>query len=443
MNLGYKGGRREQMEKEIIRIGLAGFGTVGTGLARIILENQDWIKRRVGKKLLISRVLVRDLNKVRTFIPGPEARFTDNPDDLLSDPDIDIIVELIGGIEVPYTIITKALKQGKSVVTANKALLALKGNELFELAAQNKAGLYYEASVAGGVPIVQTLKESLAGNKIKSITGILNGTANFILSEMTLKGLDFEDALARAQEKGYAEADPTLDIEGLDAAHKLTILIRLAHGQDYPFDSLPIEGISKVQAIDISLAGEFGYTLKLIARVKEKSGYLQAGVFPVLLPEDHILAKVDGPFNSILLYGNAVGPIMLYGQGAGELPTGSAVLADIMALARDNSEPNNTGFLEPCLPRARILDPELTVYEHYFRFTVLDRPGVLSALSGVMGEYNISIAQAVQKTNPAGRSVPVVFLTHKAQLKDVHAALEEINSFSFVTAPTVHYRILT
>jgi homoserine dehydrogenase len=443
MNLGYKGGRREQMEKEIIRIGLAGFGTVGTGLARIILENQDWIKRRVGKKLLISRVLVRDLNKVRTFIPGPEARFTDNPDDLLSDPDIDIIVELIGGIEVPYTIITKALKQGKSVVTANKALLALKGNELFELAAQNKAGLYYEASVAGGVPIVQTLKESLAGNKIKSITGILNGTANFILSEMTLKGLDFEDALARAQEKGYAEADPTLDIEGLDAAHKLTILIRLAHGQDYPFDSLPIEGISKVQAIDISLAGEFGYTLKLIARVKEKSGYLQAGVFPVLLPEDHILAKVDGPFNSILLYGNAVGPIMLYGQGAGELPTGSAVLADIMALARDNSEPNNTGFLEPCLPRARILDPELTVYEHYFRFTVLDRPGVLSALSGVMGEYNISIAQAVQKTNPAGGSVPVVFLTHKAQLKDVYAALKEINSFSFVTAPTVHYRILT
>ncbi|WP_457571903.1 ACT domain-containing protein, partial [Desulfovulcanus sp.] len=214
----------------------------------------------------------------------------------------------------------------------------------------------------------------------------------------------------------------------------------------YPFDKLPVEGISRIQATDIGLAAEFGYTLKLIAEVKEKSGYLQAGVFPALLPKDHILAKVDGPFNSILLYGNAVGPIMLYGQGAGDLPTGSAVLADIMALAKKNTAPGaiaNTGFLKPSLPQAKILDAELTVYEHYFRFTVLDRPGVLSALSGVMGEYNISIAQAVQKTNPAGRSVPVVFLTHKAQLKDVHAALEEINNFSFVTAPTVHYRILT
>lgn len=431
------------MDKEVIRIGLAGFGTVGTGLAKIILENQEWIKRRIGKELVISRVLVRDLNKVRSFIPSPETKFTNNPDDLLTDPAIDIIVELIGGIEVPYTIITRALEQGKSVVTANKALLALKGNELFELATQKKAGLYYEGSVAGGVPIVQTLKESLAGNKIKSLTGILNGTANFILTEMTLRGLDFGEALRKAQEKGYAEADPTLDIEGLDAAHKLTILIRLAHGQNYPFDQLPVEGISSIQATDIALAAEFGYTLKLIAQVKEKSGYIQAGVFPALLPKDHILAKVDGPFNSILLYGNAVGPIMLYGQGAGDLPTGSAVLADIMALAKENSEPNNTGFLEASLPQAKILDPELTVYEHYFRFTVLDRPGVLSALSGVMGEYNISIAQAVQKTSPSGRSVPIVFLTHKAQLKDVHAALKEINSFSFVTAPTVHYRILS
>jgi len=430
------------MDKKVINLGLAGFGTVGTGLARIIQENQDWIERRISKKLVIKKILVRNMTRVRTFIPGPEAVFTDKLEDILSDQDIDIVVELIGGLDTAWELIEQSLKRGRHVVTANKALLAEKGIELFSLAHEKNLGLYYEASVAGGIPIVQTLKDSLAGNKITSITGILNGTANFILSEMTSKGQDFSTALKSAKEMGYAEADPTLDIEGTDAAHKLTILIRLAHGAHYPLNVLPVQGISAVKATDIALAAEFGYVLKLIAQVREKSGHLQAGVFPALLPMDHILAKVDGPFNSVLLKGNAVGPIMLYGQGAGDLPTGSAVLADIMALARDKARIDNTGFREKVLPGANILEPDLSVSRHYFRMTALDKPGVLSAVSGVMGEHNISIAQAVQKPGPGGRDVPIVFLTHRAQLKAVQHALKVIDEFDFITAPTVHYRIL-
>ncbi len=430
------------MDKTVINLALAGFGTVGTGLARIIWENEDWIKRRTGKKLVIKKILVRDLRKVRPFIPGPEAVFTDKLQDIHDDRDIDIVVELMGGMDTAYRLIQQSLERGRHVITANKALLAEKGAELFSLAHEKNLGLCYEASVAGGIPIVQTLRESLAGNKISSITGILNGTANFILSEMTANGQNFSCALNSARELGYAEADPTLDVEGMDAAHKLIILIRLAHGADYALNALPVQGISGVEAMDIALAGEFGYVLKLIAQVREQSGHLQAGVFPALLPMDHILAKVDGPFNSILLKGNAVGPIMLYGQGAGDLPTGSAVLSDIMALARNITGLDNTGFREKVLPAANIVAPDLAVTRHYFRMTALDKPGVLSAVSGVMGEHNISIAQAVQKPSPEGRDVPIVFLTHRAQLKAVYHALKVIDEFDFITAPTVHYRIL-
>jgi len=425
-----------------IHLGLAGLGTVGSGLVKIIQENNDWIKRRLGKDLKVKTIMVRDMDKPRNVIPCPETTFTTNIDDLINDPQIDIIVELAGGIEFPRKLITRALQSGKSVVTANKALLAEHGAELFELAASKNLGLYYEASVAGGIPIIQTLKESLAGNKIKALTGILNGTANFIMSEMSEKGEDFSTVLAKAQAKGYAESDPTLDIEGIDAAHKLVILIRLAYGQDFPLSRLAIQGISKVDQFDITLAKEFGYRIKLLAQVRDKSGLLQGGVYPALLRQDHILAKVDGPFNSVLLEGNAVGPVMLYGQGAGDLPTGSAVLADILALARSNCSPNNTGFLESRLPQAEILAPELTVFRHYFRFTVLDRPGVMASIAGVLGEYNISIAQVVQRQCAPDAGVPIVFITHSAQMQNVTAALDTIKQFSFVLAPPVHYRII-
>lgn len=429
-------------DNEPIKIGLAGYGTVGTGLVQILLNNRDWILRRLGREVRIKTILVRDLGKVRSSIPSPETLFTDRIEDLIEDPELDIIVELIGGYDVAYRIITGALRSGKSVVTANKALLAEHGPELFSLAASNNLGLSYEASVAGGIPIVQTLKESLAGNRIKSLTGILNGTANFILSEMTEKGLHFEEALEQAREMGYAEADPSLDVDGIDAAHKLTVLIRLAYGEDYPYRNLSVHGISGLEPYDILRAKDFDYQIKLIAQVKEKSGRLQAGVFPALVPNDHMLAKVNGPFNAILMEGNAVGPIMLYGQGAGDLPTGSAVLADIMNLISRRTQYNNTGFLDAELSPAAILEPELTVSKHYFRFTVQDRPGVLSVISGIMGEHNISIAQVVQKQEPNGKTVPVVFLTHTAQLKNVQSALREIDELSFIKAPTRHYRIL-
>lgn len=430
------------MHAKPIQIGLAGFGTVGTGLAQILLSNRLWISKRLGRELNIKTILVQDMDKARSSIPDPTTRFTDRIEDLVGDPDLDIVVELIGGLETSYQIITKSLSSGKSVVTANKALLAKRGPELFALAGQNNLGLYYEASVAGGIPIVQTLKESLAGNRIKSLTGILNGTSNYMLTEMTRKQLSYEQALALAQKQGYAETDPSLDVQGWDAAHKLCVLIRLAHGRDYPFSRLPVQGINQVNPYDLVKGGNFGYVLKLIAQVKEKSGGLQAGVFPALVRREHMLAKVDGPFNAILLEGNAVGPIMLYGQGAGDLPTGSAVLADIMSLVNRQTSYNNTGFLETELETANIVKPELTVSKHYLRFTVQDRPGVLAVLARIMGEQNISIAQLNQTQEAAGQYVPVVLLTHAAPFQQIDSALQEIDRLDFVQSPTVHYRIL-
>ncbi len=426
----------------LIRLGLAGLGTVGAGLAKILVSNADWIERRLGRRVVIKTALVRNPDKARDLPPDLNILLTADMKDLLDDPELDIIVELMGGLDAPFALISAALTQGKPVVTANKALLAERGNELFSLAAEHGTALYYEASVAGGIPIVQVLKESLAGNRIKALTGILNGTANYILTEMTVRGLDFQTALEQAQTKGYAEADPTLDIQGMDAAHKLILLIRLAYGRDYPLAQLPVQGITQVNPLDILFAGEFGYCIKLIAQVRESQGGLDAGVFTALVRRDDILGKVDGPFNAVLVEGNAVGPLMLYGQGAGDLPTGSAVLADIMALARSDCNPNNTGFPETVLPKAEILAPDLVRSRHYFRFSVLDRPGVLAVIAGVLGQRNISIAQAVQKGLPSGRNVPVVFITHTAQVRNVRAAVEEINAQSFITAPTVHYRIL-
>lgn len=430
------------MPGEVIRIGLAGLGTVGIGLAKILASNADWIERRLGRRVIIKTALVRDPAKHRDLPPGMNIMITDRMQDLLGDTDLEIIVELMGGLEASHELISAALRQGKPVVTANKALLAERGNELFSLAAEQGAALYYEASVAGGIPIVQVLKESLAGNRILALTGILNGTANYILTEMSARGLDFQTALAQAQAKGYAEADPALDIEGLDAAHKLILLIRLAYGQDYPLSALPVMGISRVDPQDILFADEFGYHIKLIAQVRETKGGLDAGVFTALVRREDILGKVDGPFNAVLVEGNAVGPLMFYGQGAGDLPAGSAVLADIMALVRRDCNPNNTGFPETVLPAAEILSPDLVSSRHYFRFSVLDRPGVLAVISGVFGQRNISIAQMVQKGSPSGRNVPVVFITHTAQARDVRAATAEIDNQSFITAPTVHYRIL-
>jgi len=427
-----------------VRIGLAGFGTVGQGLASILAESAAWIERRLGRPVRVTAVAVRDPAKGRAT-PLPEgARVVANPLELAAAEDVDIVVELMGGLGAAYDLIRLALTSGKHVVTANKHLLAERGEELFALAAQKNLGLYYEASVCGGIPIVQTLKESLAGNHILAVTGILNGTSNFILSRMTRKGISYAEALKKAQKKGFAEADPTLDVEGFDAAHKLVVLIRLAYGRDYPLSALPVTGVTGITPLDIAYAREFGCEVKLIGQAKAVDGRIMAGVHPMLLSKSYLLAQVHGAFNAVRIVGDAVGAVMLYGPGAGGRPTGSAVLADIMALARDGSAPNNTGFPEKVLPPAEILPAEEEVSRRYFRFTVEDKPGVLAALAKALGDVGISIYQAVQKVDPdkEGCAVPIVFMTHSARQKDVDAALAKIREFPFVKAEPVHLRVL-
>jgi homoserine dehydrogenase len=430
------------MHDRPVRIGLAGLGTVGSGLLIILGRNADWIRRRLGRTIQVAKVLVRDPAKPRAVALDPGTALITDPDALVNDPDIDIVVELMGGIEAAYSLIHKALSAGKHVVTANKALLAARGPELFALAAQKGLGLYYEASCAGAVPIVETLKQSLAGNRIRSIIGILNGTANYILSQMSDKGLPFAQALAQAQDKGYAEADPTLDIEGMDAAHKLVLLIRLAYGRNFPLGRLPVEGITRVTPDDIRFAGEFGYTIKLIGQVREIKGRLAAGVYPMLVHKHFLLASVQGAYNAVRVEGDASGPILLHGKGAGDLPTGSAVLSDILALARDGMRPNNTGFLEEALPEADILPSDDAVCPHYVHFTVKDQPGVMAAIAKSMGEHEVSIRQAVQKGEPEQGHVPIVFLTHEAPTRAVKAVLAETATMPSIKSTTVHFRVL-
>ena len=391
-------------------------------------------------------MLVRDLAKKRAVDLGPGVRFTASVDDLVNAPDIDVVVELMGGIETAKGLITRALNAGKHVVTANKHLLALHGPELSALAASKGLGLFYEASVAGGIPIVQTLRESLGANHIERLVGIMNGTANYILSEMTTSHLDFATALKQAQDLGYAEADPTYDIEGLDTAHKLVVLIRLAYGRDFPLSSLPVRGITQVTPLDIELAREFGYRIKLLAQAREVDGKIEASVQPTLVKYTFLLARVGGNFNAVRVEGNAVGPIMLHGQGAGDLPTGSAVMADIMAICRGLSVPgwrfDNTGFGNRPLAQADILPSDEAVSMHYFRFAVADRPGVMAAIAHAMAEHGISIAQAVQKGDMSATDVPIVFLTHNARAKAVAETIRTIDASPFIVRPTVHFPIL-
>ena len=373
-----------------LNIGLAGLGTVGGGLVRLLSENAEEIRARSGCDFNLKAVAVRNPNRKRDLPEG--VRLTTDPMTLADDPDIDVVIELMGGIDTAKELITRSLAKGKQVVTANKALLAEEGESLFRLADEKGATLLYEASVAGGIPIVQTLKESLTGNHITSLEGILNGTGNYILSEMTSKGVNFAPALAEAQEKGYAEADPTLDIDGFDTAHKLVLLIRLAWGVDYPYTKMPIEGIRNLDKMDIDFAREFGYRIKLLGRARMRDGKLEAGVFPTLVNHTYLLARVGGAYNAVRVEGNAVGSLFLHGLGAGSLPTASAVLGDLISIARQNNK-LNSGFVKQVLPQADILPPEEACSTYYMRFMVKDDPGVLRDLSGaqaaVRGESDV------------------------------------------------------
>ena len=423
-----------------ITLGIAGYGVVGAGLVRTIVANSDLILRRTGKRVVLKTVLERNAERARIH-PLPEGtRLTANVEDIIGDPEIDIVAELIGGTTFAHDLIHAALSAGKHVVTANKALLAENGIELFNLAAAKNLHIGYEASVAGGIPIVQALREGLAGNAIEALSAILNGTSNYILTEMSDKGLSFEAALQEAQRLGYAEADPTLDIDGCDAAHKLTLLIRLAWGLDYPCAALPVEGIRKVQFEDIAFARELGYSIKLVAQAFMADGKIEAGVFPTLVHDSFLLSRVSGSFNAIWLTGNAVGSIFLHGRGAGDTPTGSAVLSDILAVAR-GAMPNNTGFTEQTPPPAARKNPADAESLYYFRLLVPDRAGVLRDVAGAMAENGISIAQAIQKGKNT-EAVPLVFMTHSATARAVEKAVARIGEMGLLHATPVCYRVI-
>ncbi|MDR2892772.1 MAG: homoserine dehydrogenase [Deltaproteobacteria bacterium] len=420
-------------------LGLAGYGTVGSGLARILDENREAIRRRAGRDIRIKSVLVRDPSRPRQY-PLPEgASFCTEMSCLYDDPELDVVVELIGGVVNAGEVIRRSLLAGKHVVTANKALLAEDGKDLFQLAAEKGLYLGYEASVCGGIPVVQTLRESLAANRIVTLSGILNGTCNYILSSMTSKGMSFDAALKEAQDQGFAEADPTLDIEGFDAAHKLALLIRLAWGIHYPFKDLPVSGISRVAAEDIQFAREFGYNIKLLGYAQMEGDTLDAGVFPFLVPNSYLLAKVGYSYNAVRIEGNAVGSVFLHGRGAGDMPTGSAVAADILAIARGD-QPNNLGFCGAELPAAKIRPPKESRSRYYFRLQVQDKPGVMRDVAAILAENNISIHQALQKG--LTDVVPLMFMTHLAKTRDVENALASIAACGFTRAEPVYYRVL-
>jgi len=426
----------------MINVGIIGFGTVGSGTVRILLENKDILTERLGFEINLKKIAVRDISRDRG-IKVAEGVLTQDVNAVLNDPEIHIVVELIGGMHPAKDFILKAIGNGKHVVTANKALLATEGDELFNAAQKAGVEIGFEAAVAGGIPIIKVIREGLVANRIKAVYGIINGTTNYILTKMTEENVEFSDALKGAQRLGYAEADPTLDIEGIDSAHKLAILASLSYGIPLSFNEIYIEGISRISSQDIGFASELGYKVKLLAIAKETDGGVELRVHPTMLPKDYLISKVDGPFNAVYVEGDAAGSTLYYGRGAGALPTGSAVVSDIVNIARDIRK-NATERIPVMLKTSRDIkikkiDDVTSMY--YFRFSALDKPGVLSKISGILGEYNISIASVIQKGRRVGEAVPLVVLTHMAKEKDVRQAIQEIDQLSVVMGKTVFIRV--
>lgn len=426
-------------------IGIAGFGTVGGGLCQLLQENRDIISRRIGRQIEVKTILVRNKNKARSVPTPPGCSITTSMAELADDPQIEAVVELIGGIDAAKTLIERALEHNKDVITANKALLAENSLSLFQKADAENRIIRYEASVAGAIPVVAALKDSLNGNRVLSFVGILNGTSNYILSQMTSNGLDFDVALKQAQELGFAEADPSLDIDGFDAAHKLIVLIRLAFGLHYPYLSLPIRGIRGMARMDIQLAREFGYRIKLIGSARAYPGdagiRIAAGVFPALVHHRFLLASVGGSYNALRVEANAAGPLFFHGKGAGALPTAGAVLADIMAVAR-HERPNNTGFTEAKLPLALPLPDAAWLSPFYLRTMVDDAPGVLRDISGCLAAEGISVAQMIQKESMEASGVPLVFMTHATSEGAMQAALARAKNAGVLKEEPIYYRVL-
>jgi homoserine dehydrogenase len=428
-----------------IHVGLLGCGTVGTGVAKILIEKQELIRQRVGAAICLKHVADIDTTRDRGIVLAPGV-MTDDARRVVQDPDIDIIVEMIGGDSFAREMTLLAIENGKPVVTANKALLAAHGNEIFAAAGKKGVDLAYEASVGGCMPIIKTLRESLLGNRVEAMSGILNGTCNYILSKITDEGISFGTALSQAQENGYAEADPTLDVQGYDTAHKLAILSALAYGMPINLADIYIEGISRISPMDIDYAGQFGYRIKLLAISKNMGNAVQARVHPTMIPCDNLLASVNGNLNAISVTADAVGDILLYGYGAGMMPTASAVVADIVDLAR-NLLTGSAGRIPLLAWQADQIRP-MTVLPiddietfYYFRFSALDQPGVLSTIAGVLGRHDISIKSVHQKGRKTNGGVPIVMMTHRAREAGVQQAMTALSRLDVVTNQPVLIRI--
>ena len=428
-----------------INIGLLGCGTVGTGVARILLEKKDLISSRIGAELELKYVADLDVSLDRG-ISFAEGVFVSDAFKVVDDPETDIIIELIGGEKISKDLILRAIDNKKQIVTANKALLASFGNEIFKAAIVKGVDVAYEASVGGCMPIIKTLRESLVGNQVNSMTGILNGTCNYILSKITDDGSTFEAALLEAQKKGFAEADPTLDIEGLDTAHKLAVINSIAYGMEINLKDIYIEGISKITPLDIEFAGQFGYRIKLLAISKHRGNSVEARVHPTMIPFQNLLSNVNGSLNAVTITGDAVGDILLYGKGAGMMPTASAVISDAADLARNIlcGSVGRVPLLSCQMANIRNI-PIMPVDEisthYYFRFSSQDRPGVLSKISGILGKYGISLKSVHQKGRKTNGSVPIVMFTHLCREENVKKALDEISKLDVVSSKPALIRI--
>lgn len=428
-----------------IRIGLIGLGTIGTGVAKTLLENTALLEQRLGFSLDLTSIADIDIGKDRG-IAIPKDMLTTDAYSVINDPDIDIVVELIGGIEPARSFILDALKSGKHVVTANKALLASKGKELFEAAQTYGKDLYYEASVGGGVPIIKALRESLVANNFIFIYGILNGTCNFILTEMNERGSSFQETLKEAQKLGYAEADPTMDIEGIDAAHKLAIITSLAYGVPPDMSGIYIEGITNLNILDVGYARELGYKVKLLALAIDRGDQVEARVHPTLVPFNYLLSKVDGVFNAFYVRGDIVDSTLFYGRGAGMMPTASAVVSDIADIGRNilagiaGRIPHLGYRKDLSRPKCYMPIDEITT-NYYLRIQVLDKPGVLAKIAGILGERDISIVSVIQKGVIMDGYVSIVMLTHEARESDIRNAVKTIEALDEVGGKPVVIRV--
>ena len=432
-------------EMASIKVGLLGLGVVGGGTWKVLQKNAEEIARRAGRRIEVAAVAVRDVEKARRLLGDSDVRITTDGLEVARDPNIDIVVELIGGETIAKEWVMEAIRQGKHVVTANKALLACHGNEIFDAASSKGVMVMFEAAVAGDIPIIKAIREGLTANRIDWIAGIINGTTNFILSEMQSRGLPFNTVLAEAQRLGYAEADPTFDIEGVDAAHKLTLLASLAFGIPVQFDKACVEGISKLEAEDIQHAARLGYRIKLLGITRRRDDGIELRVHPTLIPMGCLLANVDGAMNAVLVHGDAVGPTLYYGQGAGEMPTASAVVADLVDVARlESADPEHRvphlAFQPDAVKDIPILGADDIESSYYLRLRVEDRPGVLSEISRILAESDISIGSMFQEPFQAGEA-SIIFLLHRAREGAVRGAITRMHKLPFVRSEVTRLRV--